>query len=148
MGPSAGVLAYTRASSRHHCAPSLAPWAGSIAAIRRPDLSFMPLRAYASQPPRRAWDRAFALPCGRLENAGEGVAAGLDPNPETGQEKDKIGRRGRQKDELADSGVIILSSGRQVDARQSVRDSDSLHDDGWIGQRGQCLEILRVLGEH
>ena len=39
-------------------------------------------------------------------------------------------------------------SGRQVDASQSVRDSDSLHDDGWIGQRGQCLEILRVLGEH
>src|SRR3981081_1202419 len=32
----------------------------------------MPLRPYASQPPRRAWDRAFALPCGRLENAGVG----------------------------------------------------------------------------
>src|SRR6267378_2034025 len=32
----------------------------------------MPLRQYASQPPRLAWDRAFALPCGRLENAGEG----------------------------------------------------------------------------
>jgi len=42
----------------------------------------------------------------------------------------------------------LCRSGHQVDASQSVRDSDSLHDDGWIGQRGQCLEILRVLGEH
>ena len=42
----------------------------------------------------------------------------------------------------------LCRSGHQVDASQSVRDSDSLHDDGWIGQRGQCLEILRVLSEH
>ena len=39
-------------------------------------------------------------------------------------------------------------SGRQVDASQSVRDSDSLHQDRRIGLGGQFLEILRVLSEH